>query len=507
MTQMSLPRDKSTPTSQERKTMYRSAPAQVAQEPPSLSVRLRQEAIIGVLAVLALLASCLLGIWSRPQGFIASIWPANAIMVGMMVRWPRMARPSGWLGGFIGYLLADLLTGSNMTKTLWLTLANLAGVVTGWTLFSRLETDEQRLQRPSSMMHLFGVSAAAAAAGALTGSGFTSANYAQDVLTGLSYWFLAELANYIIVLPVVLTWPTLKQLAQSHRSTDISKLLGDSLPALALGASLLAAMAIGGPGAIFFPIPALLWCALSYPMFVVSLLTMSSVLWAQIYISRNMPGEVLAAFIHASSSIHLGITLLALAPLTVACINAARNRLLAELEYTANHDVLSGALTRATFIKRATQTWRNHTPSRNSAGALMLCVDGFRQIDEQYGYWASDRILQAFSQQVRTVLRDDDLFGRLGDEEFGLLLFGLSQQECLNVAERLRASVENRDIALDDGSQLSATITVGITWVPDFNDITLNALLMHGDAALHRAKRDGRNRVACDEDSSVLAAD
>ncbi|WP_144638920.1 GGDEF domain-containing protein [Bordetella genomosp. 13] len=483
--------------------MYEPAPAQ-AQAPAPGYARLAQAIGSALLAAAILLACCLIGIVSRPPGLLAALWPANAVMLGMMIRWPRMAGPAGWVGGFAGYVVADLAMGGALGMTLWLTLANLTGVFTGWTLFTRLEPEEQRLQRPSSVMHLFGICAAGSAAAALTGAGITTAVYAQDTLTGLTYWFIGELANYIIVLPVLLTWPGLRRVALLRRSADVNSLLGRSLPALALAASLLAAMAIGGPGAIFFPIPALLWCALTYRMFAVSLLTMGSVFWAQLYSSRNMTGEVMASFIHATTSIRLGITLLALAPLTVASINAARNRLLAELEHAAHHDSLSGALTRGAFIKRGTQAWQGHAQSRCSAAALMLCVDGFRQVDDQYGYWAGDRILQAFARQVRAVVREQDIFGRLGDEEFGLLLFGVSRQESLGVGERLRAAVENMEIVLDDGSRLSATITVGITWIPDLNDTALGRLLVRADAALHRAKKAGRNRVVDDEDTALL---
>lgn len=484
--------------------MYQSDPAQV-QAPATGFARLQRAVVSALLAAALLYVSCMLGIWSRPSGFIATLWPANAILLGVMVRWPRLSGPAGWLGAFAGYVLADLSAGGPPMMTLWLTLANLAGVFTGWTLFLRLEPEEQRLQRPGSVLHLFGICTAAAAAAALIGGGITTSQYAQDTLTGLSYWFIGELASYVILLPVVLTWPGLRRVALLRRSADYSGLLTRSIPALALAASMLAAMAIGGPGAIFFPIPALLWCALTYRLFVVALLTMAAVVWAQIYSSRIMPSEVLASFMHAATSMRLGLTLLALAPLTVASINTARNRLLAELEHAAHHDHLSGALTRSAFVKRGTQAWLAHAPSRCHAAALMLCLDGFRQVDDQYGYWAGDRILQAFARQARMVLREEDIFGRLGDEEFGLLLFGASRQESLAVGERLRAAVENMEILLEDGSRLAATITVGVTWMRDLNDTSLDRLLIRADAALHRAKKAGRNRVVDDADEHTLS--
>lgn len=470
----------------------------------------RQAALAGMVVALAVFISCLIGIWTRPPGFVAALWPANAVMLGMLIRWPRLAGHAGWAGAFVGFMLADLSAGDTPLMALWLTLANLAGVFTGWTLLQRLDPDEQRLASPNAVLHLFGICAAASAAAALTGGGIATSEYAQDMLTGLTYWFTAELANYIILLPVVLTWPQLKRPLPDfllRRSADAGALLTGMIPALALGTSLLAAMAMGGPGAIFFPVPALLWCALSYRLFTVSLLTLGSVVWAMEYTSRGTPDEMLSTFFHAATSIRMGITLLALAPLTVASVNAARNRLLAELDYAAFHDPLTGALTRGAFIKRGAKTYAAMSATPPSAAALMLELDRFRQIDDEYGYWAGDRLLEVFSRQVRLVLREQDLFGRLGDDEFSVLLFDVSREEALAVAERLRSTVERMEVPVDDDDSLTVTVTVGVAWIADVETSTLERLLARADAALYQARKSGWNQVACDEKMEAEAAD
>ena len=70
--------------------------------------------------------AALFGILTREPGFLAAFWPANALMLGLMIRWPWLGGPMGWLGGIAGFLAADLVTGSDPATSLLLTAANLS---------------------------------------------------------------------------------------------------------------------------------------------------------------------------------------------------------------------------------------------------------------------------------------------------------------------------------------------------------------------------------------------
>lgn len=100
---------------------------------------------------------CLLGIVSRPGSFLALFWPANAVLLAVLVRRPQWATRAGWGMAVLGYLAADLLTGSALEKALLLNAANLAGVVVGYLLFMRLSPPARMLQRGASSMYLFGI--------------------------------------------------------------------------------------------------------------------------------------------------------------------------------------------------------------------------------------------------------------------------------------------------------------------------------------------------------------
>jgi diguanylate cyclase (GGDEF)-like protein len=95
---------------------------------------------------------------------------------------------------------------------------------------------------------------------------------------------------------------------------------------------------------------------------------------------------------------------------------------------------------------------------------------------------------------IRGSLRDTDLAGRIGGEEFAILLVQTELDSAHDVADRLRQSIEASPIDLDDGQHILLTISIGIA-TPSYPMETLATLLQHADQALYAAKRQGRNRV------------
>ena len=82
----------------------------------------------------SLFGACLLGIFSRPDNLLAVIWPANALLLGWLLRQRRLAGVLGWSCAALAYLAADLVTGSSVELTVHMAAANLAGVAVGYTL-------------------------------------------------------------------------------------------------------------------------------------------------------------------------------------------------------------------------------------------------------------------------------------------------------------------------------------------------------------------------------------
>ncbi len=461
----------------------------------SLAHHWRSASVVFAIVFVTVFLTSTFGILTRPLGFLAAFWPANAVLLGLMVRWPHMAGKTGWLGAVAGYLVADMLDGNSLPLTLWLTAANLAGAGIGVLLFRRLAAEDVELQRPLSVLYLFAVLCCSAAASALVGAGVAPVFFERNLISGLAFWFTTELVNAIIVLPAMLTanlnWAT--TLFERRQEDKPRQVLQQFAPLGALVLSLAIGLWVGGPGAAAFPSPALLWCALSYPLFLTALLTMCVSIWHLMAITLGVFAYH-QAIDGATMSDRLGIMLLALGPLTVASINAARTTLLAQLEQQVSHDTLTGALSRRAFFSRAEA--RLAQPAQPMA-VLMLDLDKFKQINDRFGHGVGDTVLVTFAARVRTLLREHDLFGRIGGEEFAILLSGVQPDVALSIAERLRAAVEEVRIPLEPDGQLSMTVSIGIACFKQEATpaTTLDHMLAQADKALYSAKDNGRNQV------------
>lgn len=474
-------------------------PSTQEQAPPAPSaVPPHQLVLNAVLVTTVVFLASGLGILSRPEHQLAAFWPTNALLLGLLARKPHLASPAGWAAAALGYVAADLLTGTSLPSTLRLTAANLAGVVAGYLVFRRIRHEDRHLQRPLSMLWVLVVSFVAASAATAVGSVTAHVLVHMDLFKAIGIWFSAELVSYVAILPVVLLAPSPRAFAREFRQylARVRHAPSLVLPLVALALAVVLGVLIGGPGAIAFPVPALLWCALAYRLFTTALVTLLLCVWTLIAIANGVidlqlqDGNGMSVI-----SLRMGMALLAVAPLTVAGVNAARNHLLAALNHAANHDSLTGALNRSAFLHRGRGMLERATQSQGAVVAMMLDIDHFKSVNDRHGHAAGDAVLTVFVQRVRAQLRDDDLLGRFGGEEFAVLMPGRDTSAANTVAERLRQAA-SEPIPLDDGRVLDITVSVGLALLAGDNEAKLETLLNRADNALYRAKAMGRNRVA-----------
>jgi diguanylate cyclase (GGDEF)-like protein len=472
-------------------------PRSTAQDSAATGGRAYEAVTAFALMVLIVFATALFGILTRPSGFLAAFWPVNALVIGVFVRRRQWASLPGWLGALAGFMAADLATGNSFVPTLRLTAINLAEIAVGYALFIRLRKEDQALGTPISILYLFAVCAAAAAVAA---SVATSIGYLQTgTFTTRRWviWFVSEIASLAVTLPVVLTAPSLRKWAFRLRRDGFWERTKAALPFLALLASGIAGTLMGGPGVLAFPIPALLWCALNYNLFFVTLLTMLFSIGEIMAVSSGLlnlyaTGNAQDTMI----SIRLGVTFLTLGPLTVSTINSVRNKLLRSLEHAASHDFLTNVLTRGAFVTRSSEALARVVAKRQSVALLMLDIDHFKPINDRYGHAVGDQMLAAFARTVSGSLRESDLFGRIGGEEFAVFLPNTAVADALEVAQRIRTSIESMATPLDNGATLRMTVSAGLADVRQPVDTTLDQLLRLADKALYAAKDAGRNQVA-----------
>lgn len=446
-------------------------------------------------AALVLLFS-LIGIFTRPPNLLAAFWPANAVLLGCMVRYPRLATPAGWAGGILGFFLAALFTGEPLFKTILLTCGNLAGIGVGYLLMHRLAPADKLLRRPTSLVLLLRNTLAASLAAGVVGAIINPILSLGPPLYGLGFWFASELVNYMTILPVLLTLPP-------HDSVPPWRTLlyrtefswARLMPLLSLVASLLLTLLVEGPGSIAFPVPALLWCAVTYSVFATSLLTLSYSTLILIALSNGhlvINHDVQTQY--WMFSVRIGVMLIALTPLTAASIMAARNSLLREMKHLAHHDHLTSALNRAGFWSAANELLQHLTVQRYPVAICMLDIDHFKRINDRHGHEEGDNQLSNFAARVRDQLRPGDLFCRLGGEEFVAIWPGLSEEQAMAVAERLRKIVAQPGEEKGTEPAVCITVSIGIASQRE-GPFNLDELLSRADQALYLAKHNGRNRV------------
>lgn len=438
----------------------------------------------------------LLGIFTRPPNLLAAFWPANAMLLGIMLRYPRLASPAGWLGGLAGYLLAAQFTPDDAQKTALLTLGNLAGVTVGYWLFGYLSPEDRRLRRPTSLVFLLLITMAASLAAGLIGALINPILFQGTLLYGLGFWFASELVNYMAILPVILTLPPPGEVSKWRATLFQTRVSWPRmLPLLSFLCTLLLSLLIAGPGSIAFPVPALLWCAVSYSLFATSLL---SLCFSTLTLLALSNGYLIISHDAQTQywmfSVRIGVILIAITPLTAASIMAARNGLLSRMEHLAHHDHLTGTLNRTGFWPVAQSMLTQQAQRQQPIAVCMLDLDNFKRINDNHGHEAGDALLRAFSDTVRQHLRQGDLFARLGGEEFALLLPATTSSQALEVVERLRDKVAALSVRDETQQEVSATVSIGIA-CQQRGAYNLDRLLSCADKALYQAKRNGRNRV------------
>lgn len=164
------------------------------------------------------------------------------------------------------------------------------------------------------------------------------------------------------------------------------------------------------------------------------------------------------------------------------------------LEQRAYSDPLTGLANRRAFIERASSELARTVRHHGMLSLLMMDIDHFKRVNDTHGHGAGDLVLQAVSTVCEHTVRAGDLVGRMGGEEFAILLPDTDPERAMEIAERLREALAEHITTLEDGSAVNVTASLGVTTLQD-HDSPFETLLGQADKALYSAKRQGRNRV------------
>lgn len=443
---------------------------------------------------LALILSTV-GLWCRSNNALSLFWPANAILLGLLIRFPSLHIRSGIPAMYAGMVVADVAFGTPWDEAMGMDLANLLFIVVGHAvLVSKLlpEVQPRRLQAlirtfPAAVL----ASAVTAAVGALAGAHY----YHDQLIQGWISWFCEQFSTGLLMLPLIITIPRRDEL------TDLSKNLlhRSPLPLLSLLFSTVMGVYVGGGGSLIFPLPALMWCAISYPLFVTTLLTLFTGGTEIMLVASkvlNIQGSDDFFLIDSIASARLGVAAMTISPLIVALSATANRKLVARITQRADFDFLTGALTRSGLSQKLeTLVNPKNKPRRFSGAAFMVDIDHFKKINDTWGHAAGDVVLIKTVERIRETLQPDAIISRMGGEEFLILLEGLSQPRACLLADRLRIAIAANTIVVS-GEDLSVTVSIGICGLNIDNVNSLDEAITAADEQLYIAKSSGRNRVS-----------
>lgn len=170
------------------------------------------------------------------------------------------------------------------------------------------------------------------------------------------------------------------------------------------------------------------------------------------------------------------------------------NRINVKLNILATTDSLSGVKNRRSFFESCGPIISYNRREKKKLAVLMIDIDKFKLINDSYGHAIGDEIIRMMANKCNSTLRNSDIFGRLGGEEFAAVLPNTSERGALHAAENIRQEMENLEYISPKNHKIKFTVSIGIAMLHP-QDVDLEAILHKADLALYEAKRNGRNKV------------
>jgi diguanylate cyclase (GGDEF)-like protein len=201
-----------------------------------------------------------------------------------------------------------------------------------------------------------------------------------------------------------------------------------------------------------------------------------------------------------TSRLYILLLLMTLASIVLWLYRLKRSQL--RFKRLSHHDSLTGVFNHQHFIGEAGRVLRQVEKRLGEACLISIDLDHFKQVNDTYGHAMGDAVLRRTVAICQQQLRPADLFGRLGGEEFGILLHECSREQGMAIANRIRTAIEASPLE-KDGCIVAFSASVGLASTAT-SGYELQRLCMEADAALYRAKRAGRNRVVADTEGGDL---
>lgn len=417
-----------------------------------------------------------------------TVWPPTGIALGAL-----LVGGSGlWPAILLGAFLANVATTGVVASSVGIAVGNTAEAVLGAYLVNRFANGRDAMKRPQDIVR-FAVLAGGGSTTVSATLGVTSLSAGRLLAPGTYWavwltWWLGDLVGALMVAPVVLLWSAEPRLQwnRSQASEAGALLLVLVVGGLAVFRGLLPPYPL-----IFLALPLLLWPAFRFgpreaasAAVVLAGIAVASTLQGLGPFARGSPNESLLQL-----QSFMGVN--SVTAVAVAALVQQRKRLEAKLAHLADHDSLTDVLTRRRFQEELGQQLAHSRRYGTTGAVLFLDLDDFKSVNDRLGHGGGDKVLVKVATLLRGRLRDSDFLGRLGGDEFGVLLPRADGPQAEAVAGQLLKAIAS-DQTVVDGKAIGIAASIGIALIPEHGG-SVEELLTHADAAMFRAKAAGRN--------------
>lgn len=447
----------------------------------------------GLTLFLVTVLFCFIGAHVRMPQELSLFWPVNALVAGIIVRFPFLHTTRIYLICYLAMVLYDALFSGWSAPSMTINVANIIFIFIVASLLIKRNKDSSGINRPGKALQIFPACLLASIACATWGSLAQGAAMGDNFLPAWGDWLSEQFSTGVMLLPFLLTLPASFTLKLPR--------LRQLLPVTVLIASVVLAAVIGGGGSLSFPLPALIWCAIAYPIHITSLITLiTGVTEIMLVVSgvMNIQGsDALLPLSHLVSA-RLGIATMAISPLIVAVSMDAIMRLNTQLALRANYDFLTRLLSRSGLYEQLRLRDENADSHTARAGVMLVDIDYFKAINDSFGHDSGDAVLEEMANRMRNVIGERGLICRFGGEEFVAVFFNLPRVELFHFAEQIRHAVIMDKFTLQ-GNEIGITVSIGIASeeMRGGNCVELvNSLISAADKRLYHSKRNGRNQTS-----------
>lgn len=167
----------------------------------------------------------------------------------------------------------------------------------------------------------------------------------------------------------------------------------------------------------------------------------------------------------------------------------------ADIRYLAEHDTLTGLYNRRFIDQQTPSILKRAVDDGVPLSVIIVDLDYFKKVNDVFGHLCGDQVLVAAAQVLQENLRQNDLVGRFGGEEFIILMPNTSQEDAAQITERIRLNLQHLELYDQHGKLIPVSASFGLVSLCIQQYVPLNTLVHYADLALYRAKAEGRNRV------------